>query len=232
MRIRFFTNQLGSKSLKEVAKELTKRLGYKVWLSSHQKPLTLNVKYGAVVDKISQYKWFEANHIPSLEYTTSKEQAETWAKKNTIFARKFTTASKGKGIVIVEKGGVVPMAPVYTKYRKKKKEFRVHVFKDKIVSIVEKRKRSDYEGNGDPRIRNTVNGYVFCHNDVVEPEGICELALNASKVTPSDFKGVDIGYNVKKNELFVIEVNSAPGIEGSNINLYADTIVSTLKLKK
>jgi glutathione synthase/RimK-type ligase-like ATP-grasp enzyme len=100
----------------------------------------------------------------------------------------------------------------------------VHIFKDKIVQVLEKRKKNGVEANA--KIRNTANGYVFCSQDVVEPAGICELALAASKVTNSDFKGVDIGWNEKKNELFVIEVNSAPGIEGSNVNLYVETIVN------
>jgi D-alanine-D-alanine ligase-like ATP-grasp enzyme len=51
------------------------------------------------------------------------------------------------------------------------------------------------------------------------------VALAAAKVSPSDFRGVDIGYNEKKDELFVIEVNSAPGIEGSNVNKYLDAMV-------
>jgi glutathione synthase/RimK-type ligase-like ATP-grasp enzyme len=69
---------------------------------------------------------------------------------------------------------------------------------------------------------------VFCSDNVVEPEGIRELALKAAKVTNSDFKGVDIGFNEKLNELFVIEVNSAPGIEGSNINRYIEVICASI----
>jgi hypothetical protein len=41
----------------------------------------------------------------------------------------------------------------------------------------------------------------------------------------SDFRGVDIGYNKLKDELFVIEVNSAPGIQGNNIDKYLEAIV-------
>jgi D-alanine-D-alanine ligase-like ATP-grasp enzyme len=36
---------------------------------------------------------------------------------------------------------------------------------------------------------------------------------------------VDIGYNAKKDELFVIEVNSAPGIEGTNVEKYLEAMV-------
>jgi glutathione synthase/RimK-type ligase-like ATP-grasp enzyme len=112
---------------------------------------------------------------------------------------------------------------VYTLYRKKKKEFRVHVFQDQVVAVLEKRRKKGT--TGDTKIRNTANGYVFCREDVTEPEGIRELALKASKVTSSDFKGVDIGYNEKLNQLFVIEVNSAPGMEGTTINDYIEAIL-------
>jgi len=65
------------------------------------------------------------------------------------------------------------------------------------------------------------------HKQLVnEPEGLRELALKPLKWSPSDFRGVDIGYNEKSNELFVIEVNSAPGIQGSNIAKYLEKIVN------
>jgi hypothetical protein len=232
MKLRLLTRQLGSQSLKRVAQELTKRLGYRVWRSAESRPKTVGAVYGDPVDKIAQYRWFREHDVPALEFTTSQEEANKWAKKTTVFARKTISGSEGRGIVIVETGGSCPLAPVYTKYQKKKKEFRVHIFQDRVVSVVEKRKRGDYTGNGDPRVRNTVNGFVFCHNDVVEPAGIRELALLAAQVTPSDFKGVDIGFNEQLNKLFVIEVNSAPGIEGSNVTMYADTIIKKLNLKK
>ena len=114
--------------------------------------------------------------------------------------------------------------PVFTKYKKKKREFRVHVFKDAVVAVVEKKRRREFNGERDTKIRNLANGYVFVQGVENEPAGLRELAIKAAAVSPSDFRGVDIGYNEKKNELFVIEVNSAPGIEGSNVNKYVNTI--------
>lgn len=143
-----------------------------------------------------------------------------------MVCRTLTNASEGKGIVIAETPEQVVAASVYTKYRKKKREFRVHIFKDTVVSVVEKLRRREWDGQQDTKIRNTANGYVFCTLKSPTPQGLNELALAASKVTTSDFKGVDVGYNEKSNELFVIEVNSAPGIEGSNIDKYVEEILS------
>jgi len=92
------------------------------------------------------------------------------------------------------------------------------------VSVVEKRKKKDWTDQRDTKVRNLANGYIFCQDVTDEPPGLRELALAAAKVSPSDFRGVDIGYNEKNNDLFVIEVNSAPGITGSNIAKYVQGI--------
>lgn len=228
MKLRLLSTNLKSQSLKRLAEGLSTALGYKVWRSAQQKPNRKHLLYGDQKGKIEQYEYFKAQSLPALEFSTIQAEAKEWAKSVAVVCRKLTHSSEGKGIVVAETPEQVVAAPVYTKYRKKKKEFRVHVFKDQVVHVLEKRKRADFEGESNPKIRNTANGYVFCSENVIEPDGIRELALKARKVTASDFAGVDIGYNEKRNELFVIEVNSAPGIEGSNVDRYVTTIVNSL----
>lgn len=229
MKIRLLTTNLKSGSLKRIAEGLSKKLGYKVWRSKYQKPNRIHLLYGDQVGKIEQYNHFQQKEIPALEFTQSQQTAKEWAAGgSTVVCRKLTHSSEGKGIVIAETPEAVILAPVYTKYKKKKKEFRVHIFKDQVVHVLEKRRKKDYEGDADAKIRNTANGYVFCSEGVIEPKGIRELALQARKVTKSDFAGVDIGYNEKLNQLFVIEVNSAPGIEGSNVDRYIEVIVKNV----
>lgn len=227
-KLRLVTKKLGSQSLKRLALHLSGTLGYKVWRSKVSKPLRKNLLYGDCQDKLSQYKWFEAAGIPALPYTTSQEVVSQWLQEGqTVVGRKLLRSSEGKGIVLLVPGDSVVQCPVYTQYRKKKKEFRVHIFGDSVVSVLEKRKKKDADKT-ETKIRNTANGYVFCRQDVVKPPGIRELAIQASKVTKSHFKGVDIGYNEKLNQLFVIEVNSAPGMEGSTVVDYSNTILQTL----
>lgn len=225
MKLRLVSKKLGSKSLRLLAEGLSTKLGYKVWRSKHPKLNQENLLYGDCKDKLTQYEWFKQEGIPAPEFTVCHQTAKEWANSGTVLCRTLTRASEGKGIVVAETAEEVVLAPVYTKYKKKKKEYRVHVFKDSVVSVLEKRKRKGFD-NVNTKIRNTANGYVFCREDVVEPEGIRELAIKASKVTNSNFKGVDIGYNELKNELFVIEVNSAPGLQGSTINDYVKVITN------
>lgn len=220
----------GSQSAKRLAQALTEKLGYKVWRSTKAFPKKQALCYGAGVDKIAQYKWFEANGVPALEYTTDTMVAQEWwsgEKGKDVIGRRLIQASCGKGIVIYTGATACPQedpCPVYTLYKKKKREFRVHVYKDKVVRVVEKKLRKDWDGPREAKIRNLANGYVFCSCED-EPAGIRELAIKAGNVVSSDFKGVDVGYNEKLNELFVIEVNSAPGIEGTNLTAYVDAII-------
>jgi hypothetical protein len=227
-RVRLLSTCLKSGSLKRLAEGLSTKLGYKVWRSKNQKPNKIHLLYGDQKGKIEQYKWFKEQGLQALDFTTSHAEAKSWAEDQVVVCRTLTHSSEGKGIVVAESPSQVVVAPVYTKYKKKKKEFRIHIFKDKVVHVLEKRRKTNFEGTTDAKIRNTANGYVFCSDGVVEPVGLRDLALAASKVTKSDFKGVDIGYNEKKNELFVIEVNSAPGIEGSNVDRYVNTIIATV----
>jgi glutathione synthase/RimK-type ligase-like ATP-grasp enzyme len=226
MKIRLVSKKLGSNSLKALAEGLSTKLGYRVWRSKTPKLNRNNITYGDCKDKLFQYQWFKENEVQALHFTTSQEEAKSWlADGETVVARCLTRASEGRGIVILEQESPWVVAPVYTRYRKKKREYRVHCYKDQVVQVLEKRKRKEFEGTVNTKVRNTANGYVFCSQDVVEPVGIRELALKAAQVTSSHFKGVDIGFNEKLNELFVIEVNSAPGIQGSNVDKYIDAII-------
>lgn len=226
LKVQFLSTKKGSTSLKAVAECLSEKLGYKVLRSCKPNPKRKTFVYGDQKDKIFQYRWFQEQGIPSLHFTTCQEEAASWvADGKTVLARCLTRASEGRGIVVLEQGVPWVVAPVYTQYIPKKREFRAHVFKETVVAVLEKRRKvGAYNGNS--KVRNTANGYVFCSSGVVEPDGIRALAIAASKVTNSDFKGVDIGFNEKKNQLFVIEVNSAPGIEGSNVDKYVEAICS------
>jgi len=220
---------LKSASLKLIAQGLSTRLKRgKIFRTTKPSLIRKQFKYGQSVDKLTQYQWYKANDIPALEFTANPNDVVDWLNENsTVFGRKYLNSSCGKGIVVIEPetDDQIPICPVYTKYKKKKREFRVHVFKDEVVNVTEKKRRKGFEGERDTKIRNLANGYVFVQQVDDIPNGLQELALRAAKVSYSDFRGVDIGYNEKKNELFVIEVNSAPGIQGTNVEKYLDEMV-------
>ena len=222
-----------SASLKLLAGALTQKLGYRVPRTRKVSSRRIQLKYGHSVNKITQYEWFKEQGLSALEYTTGGQIATHWHMSGkTVFGRKFLNSSCGKGIVIYEGDMEISPCddpcPVYTLYKKKKREFRVHVFMDTIVSVVEKRKKVGWTDQRDTKVRNLANGYIFCQQVENEPAGLRELALAAAKVSPSDFRGVDIGYNERNDELFIIEVNSAPGVSGSNIQKYVQGIIQNV----
>lgn len=227
----YINGGMKSASAKRVAVALREKLGYKVVRTNKILVKRKALKYGQGVDKLTQYKWFQAQGLPSLEFTTDPAQVKAWIDNDkTVFGRSLLNASCGKGIHVLDMmdhwDGFV-QCPVYTLYKKKKREFRVHVFKDKVVRVVEKKLRSNWNGPRESKIRNLANGFVFCSCNS-EPDGLRELAIKAGGVVSSDFKGVDIGFNEKSNQLFVIEVNSAPGIEGSNVEAYTNIILKDI----
>ena len=218
---------LKSVSLKAIALGLSTHFKRKVWRTTKPSLKRQQFKYGQSVDKLTQYQWFQDNEIPALEFTNHDLTAAAWVEEgSTIFGRKYLNASCGKGIVVMETMEDFQECPVYTRYKKKKREFRVHVFKDQVVAVTEKKRRKEFNGERDTKIRNLANGYVFVQQVQDEPDGLRELALRAARVSTSDFRGVDVGYNKLKDELFVIEVNSAPGIQGTNLNKYLEAIIS------
>lgn len=213
-----------SGSLKRIAQALSTKLGYKVFRTTAIRQDRKQFRYSDAVDKLQQYKWFQQQGLSALEFTTQQSVAKEWSNNGVVvIGRKLLNASCGAGIEVFD-NQTPSGCPVYTKYKPKKREFRVHIFKDKVVAIVEKKLRS---GHAASKIRNLANGYVFCQDISLDGSlrsRIEVLGLAASKVCNSDFKGVDVAYNEKNDDLFVIEVNSAPGIEGSNVDKYVKVI--------
>jgi len=120
LKLRLVSKKLGSKSLKLLQEGLSNKLGYKVFRSKTPKPNRENIVYGDCKNKIEQYEFFKAQGLPSLVFTTKIEEARQWCSESfVVVARTLTRASEGKGIVIAEKAEQVPLAPVYTQYRKK-----------------------------------------------------------------------------------------------------------------
>lgn len=217
-----------SETLKRLADKLSERLGYKVYRTTKYNPHKRNLVYGFGIKKLDQYKFFEENTIPSVDYTTDKDLVKEWlAQGHTVFHREKQLASCGEAIK--ELTGTLPEeieGGFFTKYRKKDKEFRVQMFEGTVVSVREKRRKSSFIGTPGSKIRSLSNGYVFCKTNVQVPDGLLELAQKAAKVSGSSFMGVDVGYNSVTKELFVFEVNSGPAIEGVSIDEYVEVIVN------
>jgi len=95
---------LKSASLKAIALGLSTHFQRKVWRTTKPSLKRKQFKYGQSVDKLTQYKWFQDNEIPALEFTNHDLTAASWVEEGSIiFGRKYLNASCGKGIVVIEK---------------------------------------------------------------------------------------------------------------------------------
>lgn len=180
----------------------------------------------AATDKLALLRKLAGVRTP--EWTDDKQVALQWVQEGaTVFARTLLRASSGRGIVVCTTPDELVDAPLYTKYVKKMSEFRVHVFSNEVIHVQEKRRRADAE-EVDNQIRNHDNGWVFCVQNVEPPADVITQALAAVAASGLDFGAVDVIYNQHYDQAYVLEINTAPGLEGTTVEKYADAIVKFL----
>lgn len=176
-------------------------------------------------NKITAFQKLQGK-VPIPEWTLEKTVArQWWGKGERVLCRKSLTGCGGAGIVIskVEEQSIVD-APLYVKYKSKQKEFRVHVFQGKVIDVSEKRKSLTHGLVLNQYIRNHENGWIFCRDAISEPLDLRPVSVAAVSVLGLDFGAVDVIWNKAEHKCYVLEVNTAPGIEGQTIIAYAKEI--------
>lgn len=193
-------------------------------------PLALAVA-GNKLETFQALKDKDGIRIP--EFTTSRDTAIGWLRedKSAVVCRTNLTGHSGAGIVLANTEAEIVGAPLYVRYIKKQKEFRVHVVFGEVIDVQEKRKRADLPDGFTTnfQVRNHHTGWVYCRENIIEPEGMRRMATMVVQTLALDFGAVDIIYNEKRNECYVLEVNTAPGLEGSTVDKYAEAFVRHLK---
>lgn len=188
-------------------------------------------------NKLLTYQALSECSIPHPEFTTDRSIAAAWLTEDRsiqAFARKLLRASQGRGIVPIyggtaygEDGEEWPEAPLYVKYVKKRAEYRIHVMKIgenyEVIDAQEKRRRRG--GESDSQVRNAANGWVFCREEVVVPDEAVAAAVGTVRALGLDFGAVDLGWNVHYSSPCVYECNTAPGLEGRSLPIYAGGIL-------
>lgn len=218
------------------------------WLAS-PKTICLNPPsaVAASISKVTSYERFKANSIPTVEFTTDAQQAGKWLLDGQRVLARRDRLSSGNGISILEGGGTPGNADFWSKYFKKTHEYRVHVFKGRVIDITQKKRSVDTAGE-DPAVadggtrsvyqrvvRSLDNGWVHAHTELHLPPGartqIEDAAKRAVDCLGLNFGAVDIiaRFGKKSPEILgafaVLEVNTAPGLGNEvTIKAYADAI--------
>lgn len=162
----------------------------------------------------------EVNTVP---WTANMAVAKEWQDDGgTIVARTTLTGHSGDGIIIVEKGGELIEAPLYTKYIFKVREYRVHATRFGVIDTQQKVRDPNVEPKS-WKVRSHANGFIFQRKNIVPKPQRDLLAIKTIQALGLDFGAVDI-IEDKHGQFYVLEVNTAPGLEGQTIVAYQQAL--------
>lgn len=189
-------------------------------------------KIAIASNKLDFLNCMNISNVRTPEFTTEPDVALAWGEEGHEVLGRRKYGSCGKDIVFFSEDIVGFMqSEFWTKYKKKKAEYRIHIFDGKIIDQQRKAlRKTDEQGNEiDPsdidfRVRNLANGFVFVRNDVNPPDDVVEQALRSIEATGLDFGAVDVMWNATEMKAYVLEINTAPGLEGSTIESYVNAI--------
>ena len=169
------------------------------------------------------YKLAWAEHCRNTGFgpkqTVDKEEAMSWADQRgeKVLCRTLLNASGGRGIEVARTADEVVDAPLYSRYFKKNREYRV-IMDNKIGSVVycaSKRRPNGVELEGDDALIRTLDrGYVYQTEEIVPYPVLAACQDVASWATQYGLNllAYDVGYNSEENTACVFEANTAPGL--------------------
>lgn len=177
-------------------------------------------------NKLSSFTAFKEAGVATPEWTTSREEALKWLENGfDVVCRHKLTGHSGEGIEIVpanDLGHVLEQSPLYTKYVKKEQEYRIHVFRGEVIFQQRKaRKKEVPDEEVNWKVRNLAGGFIFANVDIEAPFNCQEEAVKAVAALALDFGAVDV-ITDRRGNAYVLEVNTACGLEGTTIKKYVE----------
>ncbi|MGL5016399.1 MAG: ATP-grasp domain-containing protein, partial [Bacteroidales bacterium] len=180
----------------------------------------------------------QAAGVPIVESTTDRSVAQGWMDAGSlVYARTVLQGHSGEGIVMAhtnpsEINGVgnaftvqstLPQARLYTKgILLQRREFRIHVMNG-TVTYVQQKKRADGAQERPEYsnvVRNYHTGWIYASSDVRPNDAALRAAVDAVAALGLDFGAVDV--ITRRDDAWVLEVNTAPGLQGTNLSTYAE----------
>lgn len=176
-------------------------------------------------NKLVALRTLDSAGVNTPTYTTDREQAAEYAR---CVVRHKLNGHSGDGIEIIEHGNPIPAAPLYVEFLPKSVEYRVHIFRGKVIDYTKKVKRVNGE------VKSRVDGdFVRSHElgwelirEVTPRESVIKLANDAVAALGLYFGAVDI---IRSNRVnYVLEVNTACGLSEIGIEAYKCAIMELL----
>lgn len=177
----------------------------------------LNCNLRVASSKIETFSALDIANVPHPRMFASAEEATA---SGVPFLGRTDRLCAGRGITIYEAGSVPQRHDFYVAVIPCRREFRVHVFQDKAIAIQKK-----LVANATSIIHNHDNGVTFQYfeREALNRYGprtmarMIEMAIEAVRAVGLDFGAVDIIQEQETSRLYVLEVNSAPGIRTEQI---------------
>lgn len=179
------------------------------------------------VNKLETFRAFKGSNVPHPQWYEQKREALAELQKGfMVFARTQLRAHSGSGIVIMDpdhEDTWAVEAPLFVKYVPKRNEYRVHVMNGEVIDIQRKGLREELRGREgiNWKVQNLANGFIYVrHDGHAVPPCVPSAAIQAVRALQLDFGAVDVIFNAKTNQAYVLEVNTAPGLVGTTIESY------------
>jgi glutathione synthase/RimK-type ligase-like ATP-grasp enzyme len=173
-------------------------------------------------NKLAFFEFFEGSDI-TPDFWTSPEEIPDEAFP--IVCRTILNGHSGAGIVLANVPSDLVPAPLYVQYVNKKHEYRIHVgcIGDTLTTIsIQQKKRKLDHANPNWKIRNHSNGFVYAREGVDPPARVVHVAYDCVYNLGLDFGAVDVIWNESQQQAYVLEVNTAPGLEGQTLDDYVN----------
>lgn len=169
------------------------------------------------------------------EFFTAREEAIQALEQSNgiIITRTILKGNSGQGIVVCSNPDELPEARLYTQYVKKQDEYRVHVAQGKVIDVQRKARKSDVpDSEVNWKIRNLAGGFIYAREGLsldTVPMGVIQQSVNATKALNLDFGAVDVIWNAHQSKSYVLEVNTAPGLEGTTLQRYKQALSQMIR---
>lgn len=172
-------------------------------------------------DKLNSLQCLEDAGVPVPDYTTDRDEiSETFGYPALGRSENHTRGEDINLIMQWRDAYLTSGNDYFVEYIPTDLEYRMHVIDGEVVKVHEKRLRS--EADNHPFIRNHETGWVF-----VEPRGNVpdeQIAVDAVGALGMDFGAVDM-IRAEDGSEYVLEVNSAPSLDETNLEIYGDALL-------
>ena len=181
-------------------------------------------KIEANTDKYNSLRVMDSEGIQVPDYSRTVEDLSY-----PILVRS-TNHREGQDInlILQERDDYLTSNDFYTQYIPVQMEYRVHVAFGNILKLYEKRLRS--ESDNHPVIRNSGTGNVFLNPRDPVPEEVRDESLRALRALGLEYGAVDVILG-ENDEVYVLEVNTAPSLDEANIQRYGNAIAERAGLE-